>query len=86
MCLRGSFKKKMKIIIFCLLKSLKKGVGSGDKSGPGSISQRYGSADADPHQNVMDPQKTEYRYQKRTLAFKIKIVLLLIIDRSYVFL
>jgi hypothetical protein len=25
-------------------------------AGSGSISQRYGSADPDPHQNVMDPQ------------------------------
>jgi hypothetical protein len=24
--------------------------------GSGSISQRHGSADPDPHQNVMDPQ------------------------------
>jgi hypothetical protein len=31
------------------------GPGSGDRSGAGSISQRYGS-DPDPHQNVMDPQ------------------------------
>jgi hypothetical protein len=29
---------------------MKKGVGSG------SISQRYGSGDPDPHQNVTDPQ------------------------------
>ncbi len=34
------------------LQSLKKGVGSGF----GSISQRYGSADPDPNQNVTDPQ------------------------------
>jgi hypothetical protein len=34
------------------------GVGprSGDRSGAGSISQRYGSADPDSHQNVTDPQ------------------------------
>jgi hypothetical protein len=33
-------------------------VGSGSASGSesGSISQRHGSADPDPHQNVMDPQ------------------------------
>jgi hypothetical protein len=30
--------------------------GSGSESGSGSISQRHGSADPDPHQNVMDPQ------------------------------
>jgi hypothetical protein len=39
---------------------MKKGVGSGVKfvsgSGAGSIRQRYGSADPDPHQNVTDPQ------------------------------
>jgi hypothetical protein len=42
------------------LKSLKKGVGSGVGSrvgpGSGSISQRNGSADPDPHQNVTVPQ------------------------------
>ncbi len=32
------------------------GSGSESESGPGSISQRHGSADPDPHQNVMDPQ------------------------------
>ncbi len=30
--------------------------GSGSESGSSSISQRHGSADPDPHQNVMDPQ------------------------------
>jgi hypothetical protein len=30
--------------------------GSGSASESGSISQRRGSADPDPHQNVMDPQ------------------------------
>jgi hypothetical protein len=30
--------------------------GSGSASGSGSISQRHGSADPDPHQIVMDPQ------------------------------
>jgi hypothetical protein len=30
--------------------------GSGSESGSGSISQRHGSADPDPPQNVMDPQ------------------------------
>jgi hypothetical protein len=39
---------------FASLKALKKGVGSG--IGSGSSSQMYGSADPDPHQNVMDPQ------------------------------
>jgi hypothetical protein len=45
MCLRVNYKKK-----YFTKTSLKKGVGSG------SISQRYGSADPDPHQNVTDPQ------------------------------
>jgi hypothetical protein len=35
---------------------MKKGVGSGVGSGSGSICQRYGSGDPDPHQNVTDPQ------------------------------
>jgi hypothetical protein len=30
--------------------------GSASESGSGSISQRHGSADPDPHQNVMDSQ------------------------------
>jgi hypothetical protein len=40
---------------FASLKSMKKGVGSG--VGSGSISQRFGSGDPDPHQNVEDPQR-----------------------------
>jgi hypothetical protein len=48
MCLRVSYTK----FFFCMLKSWRKGVGSG----VGSISKRYGSADSDPHQNVRDPQ------------------------------
>jgi hypothetical protein len=35
---------------------MKKGVGSEVGSGSGSISQKYGSGDPDPHQNVTDPQ------------------------------
>jgi hypothetical protein len=31
-------------------------VGSGARSGAVSISQRHGSVDPDPHQNVTDPQ------------------------------
>jgi hypothetical protein len=47
-------KKCEKNIFFASLKSMKKGVGSGAESG--SISQRYGSGDPYPHQNVTDPQ------------------------------
>jgi hypothetical protein len=43
-----------KNIFFASLQSLKKGVGSG--VGSRSVSQRYGFADPDPHQNVPDPQ------------------------------
>ncbi len=48
-----SYKKKIrrKNNFLTSLKSLKKGVGSGS----GSVSERYGSADPDPHQNVTDP-------------------------------
>jgi hypothetical protein len=46
----------MKKNFFASLKSLKKGVESGVRSGSGSIIQRYGSGDPDPHQNVTDPQ------------------------------
>ncbi len=38
---------------------MKKAVGSG--VGSGSISQRYGSGDPDPHQNVTDPQHCSKR-------------------------
>ncbi len=51
MRLRVSYKKKIWNYFFCILKSLMKGVGFG------SISQRYRSADPDPHQNVTDPQQ-----------------------------
>jgi hypothetical protein len=56
--------EKNMITIFCILKSLKKVVGSGVESGSasGSISQRYGSKDPDPHQNVMDPQHLSLPY------------------------
>jgi hypothetical protein len=37
-------------------KSLKKEVGSGVRSGSGSISQRYGSPDPGSHRNVTDTQ------------------------------
>ncbi len=53
----ASYKKKM-WNVFCILKKMKKGVGSGVGSGSGSISQSFGSGDPDPgpHQNVTDPQ------------------------------
>ena len=35
---------------------MKKEIGSGVGSGSESISQRYGSGDPDPHQNITDPQ------------------------------
>jgi hypothetical protein len=53
-CLRGASNVKKyeeKNLLFASLKSKKKEVGSGS----GSISQRYGSGDPDPHQNVTDP-------------------------------
>ncbi len=49
MCLGISFKKK-----YASIKTLKEGVRSG--VGSGYISQRYGSADPDPHQHITDPQ------------------------------
>jgi hypothetical protein len=49
MCLRVSYKKKYESF-FASLMSLKKGVGFG--VGSGSISQRFGFGDPDPHQNV----------------------------------
>jgi hypothetical protein len=62
MCLRVSYKKNMKKKFFwASLKSLKKGVGSG--VGSGSVSQRYGSADPDPHRNITDPQHFSFVYR-----------------------
>ncbi len=43
--------------------------GSGSKSGSRSISQRHGSADPDPYQNVMDPQHC----LKRSLAAAVLV-------------
>ncbi len=45
-------------LVFCwrLVGQWRKRAGSGSESGSGSISQRHGSADPDPHQNVMDPE------------------------------
>jgi hypothetical protein len=53
-------KNIVKKLVFCwgILKVKLKMEGSGSASGSesGSISQRHGSADPDPHQNVIDPQ------------------------------
>jgi hypothetical protein len=46
------------IFLFESLKSMKKGVGSG--VGSGNISQRCGTADPDPHQNVTDPEVLDF--------------------------
>jgi hypothetical protein len=51
--MRKKYEQKKYIFSLASLKSMKKGVGSG--VGSGSISQRYGSGDPDPHQNVTDP-------------------------------
>jgi hypothetical protein len=58
MCLLVRYKKKYekRRKNFASSKPLKKGVGYGVGYRSGSISQRYGSADPDPHQIVMDPQ------------------------------
>ncbi len=61
MCLWLSYKKKIygeKNFVFASLKSLKKEVGS--RVGSGSIGQKYGSADPDPHQKVKDPYNTAF--------------------------
>jgi hypothetical protein len=49
--------------------------GSGSESG--SISQRHGSADPDPHQNVMDPEQCfqEYYLKWRVLEFFLGLLL-----------
>ncbi len=53
MCLWAWASNKKKYYFFASLKSMKKGVGSGVRSGSSSL--RYGSSDPDPHQNVTDP-------------------------------
>jgi hypothetical protein len=73
MCLRVSYKKKYeKAKNFCILKSLKKVVGSGTgfRVGSGSVSQMFGSKDPDPnsHQNVRDPQHWRALYLKSGFA------------------
>jgi hypothetical protein len=39
-------------------------------SGSGFINQRHGSADPDPHQNVMDP---EHCYIAHSIRIKLKV-------------
>jgi hypothetical protein len=62
MCLWAGYKKKNENIFFASLKSMKKGVGS--------ISQRYGSGDPDPHQNVTDPQHCKKVFQLIELIYE----------------
>jgi hypothetical protein len=54
MCLEKVIREKTKKIFFCILKANDEKARSGSTSG--SISHRHGSADPDPHPNVMDPQ------------------------------
>jgi hypothetical protein len=62
MCLRESYKKEKNL--FCYLKVTEER----SRIRIGSISQRYGSADPDSHQNLKDPQHcflvttNQYRY------------------------
>ena len=78
MCLRVSDRKKYEKTnnYFASLKSLKNGVGSG------SISQRYGSGDPDPHQNVTDPhQWSQYCMTSKvaiSVSFSISMVSVLL--------
>jgi hypothetical protein len=48
--------RKTFFLLIFVLKVNDKRTGSEYKSGSGSISQRHGSADPDPHQNFMDPE------------------------------
>jgi hypothetical protein len=45
--------------------------GSGSASGSGSIIQRHGSADPDPHQNVMDPEHCFFLNETEFLQDKV---------------
>jgi hypothetical protein len=58
MCLQVCYKK----FFFASLKSLKQGFGSE------SISQRYGSADPDPHQHVTNPQHWPWAWVSLTIV------------------
>jgi hypothetical protein len=53
--MQKNFFKKVSYLL-ASWRSMIKREGSGAASGSESISQRHGSADPDPHQNVMDPQ------------------------------
>jgi hypothetical protein len=60
-----SRKTVLKILVFCCsLEVMTKIAGSGSASG--SISQRHGSADPDPHQNVIDPEHC-HKHRKKYL-------------------
>jgi hypothetical protein len=48
------------------------GSASGSKSGPGSISQSYGSADPDPQKNVMDPEHWSHEMERLFLAWSFR--------------
>jgi hypothetical protein len=50
---------------------MKNRVGFGVGSGFGSISQRYGCGDPDPHQNAMDPPNTAAK-QKNLIWIRIQ--------------
>jgi hypothetical protein len=63
-----------KLYLYASLKLLETGVGSGVGSGSGSVSQRYGSANPDPHQNVTDPL--------HWLHYKEDLAVILIIAKS----
>ncbi len=66
-------RKTFFLISFLLasLRSIMKIEGSLSGSESGSISQRHGSADADPdpHQNVMDPQHWLLEYQDQKICY-----------------
>ncbi len=63
MCLRVSYKKKYGKSIFCIWRK-----GTDPRVGSGSVSQRYGSADLDPHQNVTDPQHWFWTYSLKSVT------------------
>jgi hypothetical protein len=46
---------KKKLFKLASWRPIMKRAGSGAGAGSGSVSQRYGSEDADPYQNVTDP-------------------------------
>ncbi len=52
-------------------------------AGSGSISQRHGSADPDPHQNAIDPQHCPEHCLKYIKVTSLRVIQLAKVNRSW---